>query len=96
MAVAAASIPVASAIATGNARRMATRAGLAAPVIGAEPWLSFGEIQPKARTNPDATMKRTVITAKMRRPRCPNHVSPATNTRRLSAIGMRATATLGM
>jgi hypothetical protein len=66
--VAGASVPVASAIATGNESRTAITAGLAAPVIGAWPRVACGETHPSARTATAAMMNDQVITAKIIRP----------------------------
>ena len=61
-------MPVASAIATGNASITAITAGLADPVIGACPRVACGETHPTASTATAAMMNRHVMTAKIIRP----------------------------
>ena len=93
--MAGASVPVASAIATGNASTTATSAGFAECPGGACPCVTCGAVKPSASVATAATMNRQVMTAKIRRPPCPNQVSAATATTKASATGIRAGASAG-
>lgn len=90
MAVEGASTPVAKAIATGNASSTANVAECAPGfgVAGACP-MECGAAKPITSAASATRTNKAVIRAKRSRPPCPNHVSPATITRRSRAKTMR-------
>lgn len=95
MAVAGASVPVASAIATGKDSSTATTGVPAGPVSGAWPWAVTGWENPRTSTATALATNSKVITAKVSRPPCPNQVSPATRASRATPSTMRSGASAG-
>lgn len=89
-----ASTPVARAIATGNAN--ATAIGMPCPgVVVIVPVGCTVALRPLASTATVMTRNATVITAKIDRPTCPNHVNPATPAVSTRASGIRHAASAG-
>lgn len=95
MAVDGASIPVASAMATGNARTTASIAERPGSAEVAAWPVAWGEVKPRISTATEMMTNATVMKANSSRPPCPNQVSPATTTSSRSAIGMRSGASPG-
>jgi hypothetical protein len=89
MAVEGASVPVASAMATGNENTTANSGSPSLPVSGARPWLTTGWVNPCTKMATALATNSSVITAKMSRPPCLNQVSPATATSKARPSGIR-------
>jgi hypothetical protein len=95
IAVAGASVPVASAIATGKDSITAITGEPSGPVTGAWPWVRTGWLNSRASMTTAMTMNSGVITANTSRPPCPNQVRPATPASRAIPSRIRKEARAG-
>jgi hypothetical protein len=90
-----ASVPVASAIATGKENTTANSGSPSGPVTGAWPEATAGWVNPCTKTATAAARNSSVITANVSRPPCPNQVSPTTSASRPRPSTTRAGASEG-
>ena len=95
IAVAGASVPVASAIATGNDRSTARTADPSGPVTRAWSSWATGAANPCTRTATALATNSSVIAANTSRPPWPNHVKPATASSMPRPSGIRQPASPG-
>jgi hypothetical protein len=82
IAVDGASVPVASAMATGKENSTANSRSPSGPVTGAAPWASTEWVNPCSNTATALATNSSVITANVSRPPCPNQVSHAQHQQR--------------